>query len=90
MFRSTIFIVHKIKSTELNVRHGVPAVSTVSCRDLSDSGYFVAVLKNVRRLQNAKRSRKFTPFKFLLRQRSSSNDYWPVVLIMPSDGIFVN
>jgi hypothetical protein len=45
MFRPTNFIAHKVQSTELNMRHSVPAASTVSCQDLSDSGYFVAMLK---------------------------------------------
>jgi hypothetical protein len=71
------------------MRHSVPAASTVSCQELSDSGYFVAVLKKREEATERKTDRKFTPFKFLLRQTSSSIDYW-AVLVMPSDGIFVN
>jgi hypothetical protein len=64
------------------MRHSVPVASTVSCQELSDSGYFVTVLKKREEATERKTDRKFTPFKFLLRQTSSSNDYWAVVLII--------
>jgi len=90
MFRSTSFIVHKVQSTELNMRHSVLPQVLCHARTSVTAVILLRCWRNVRRLQNAKWSRIFTPFEFLMRHNSSSNDYWPGVLIVPYDGIFVN
>ena len=87
MFRYTNFIVQKVQRTELNMRHSVccvvpgPQLQRLFCCGVEETrgGY---------RTQNGVAN--LLPLEFLLGQTSSSNDYWPGVQIVPSDGIFVN